>query len=482
MNSKSFHMRIIVIFSFIFVNAVIFSYCPAYAETIWEKRQKALKGAEEKQETVAETEKTAPSDTPIPLPLDEISVPGQYGSIIETHEGTNGKLILHIQDAHANYEAQKNIADILELLVGTYGVTLILREGNSTDKDFSYLRQEGSPEARRSAAEKLLKEAVITGVDYFNLTYDQPVSFQGIEDKALYDENKNALWEMDRFKYAASEYLNKAILAADSIKAKVYNAELLALDKARKDYEDENTDLLAYYGVLNDVAQKAGIDVSGFTNFANLMEISEIERNMDLEKIRSGDATDEEKRLYDKYKAGLKELNVNGLFKEEPLLEKKIQEAVSENLDQKNLYRISKAMSTMDKMVNIKLVPEEYGYFLENKKDFDPMAWSDFLKKKSDELGLDIDVPGNYYALSDNMAVIEKFYGTAGERDRVFAAKSESRMKKDDVKVAILVTGGFHTPNLTNIFGDAGYSYVVISPKVTVKTDDNLYRASLRND
>ena len=455
----------------------------SYAETVWEKRQKALKGIEEKQEEVVieETQaETAASNSLIPL--DEIFVPDQYGSIIETHKGTNGKLIIHIQDAHANYEAQKNIAGILESLIDNNGLNLILREGNSTDKDFSYLRKEATLEARRTAAEKLLEDATITGVDYLNLAYDYPVLFQGIEDKALYDENKNALWEMDKFKDIASEYVNKAILAADAVKAKIYNTDLLALDKAKKDYENEDTDLLAYYKALNDIIQKNGIRIAEFPNFDNLMKINEMEQKTDLVKIRSGKASDEEKKLYDKYQDALKKLNVNKLFKEEPLLENKIQGAVSENPDQRKLYRVLKAMSIMDKMLNVKVVPEEYGYFLENKRDFDPREWADFLKEKSDELGLNLSMPGNYYALSDNMPVIEKFYGTAGERDKVFVRKSEERMTKDNLKIAALVAGGFHTPALINIFADAGYSYIVISPKVTTKTDDNLYRSSLKND
>jgi len=276
--------------------------------------------------------------------------------------------------------------------------------------------------------------------------------------------------------------VNKSILAADAIKTKIYNADLLALDKAKKDYENENTDLLAYYKTLNDIIQKNGVGIAEFPNFGNLMKINEMEQKIDLVKIRSGEAADEEKKLYDGYQEALKKLNVNKLFKEEPLLENKIQGAISENPDQKKLYRVSKALSITDKMLKVKVVPEEYDYFLENKIDFDPRGWADFLKEKSDELGLGLSMPNNYYALSDNMPTIEKFYGTAGKRDRVFVRKSEERMTKDNVKIAALVAGGFHTTTLTSILADEGYSYVVISPKVATKTDDDLYRASLKND
>ena len=173
-------------------------------------------------------------------------------------------------------------------------------------------------------------------------------------------------------------------------------------------------------------------------------------------------------------------MNINSLFKEELPLANKIQEAISENDDQKALYRISKALSIMDKMLNIKMVPEEYDYFLKNKEDFDPQAWADFLKTKSDELGLGIEISNNYYAVSDNLPTIEKFYSSAIDRENAFVRKSEDRMNKDNIKSAILIAGGFHTPTLTQLLNDKAYSYIVISPKVTTKTDDNLYRQTLK--
>jgi len=131
-------------------------------------------------------------------------------------------------------------------------------------------------------------------------------------------------------------------------------------------------------------------------------------------------------------------------------------------------------------MLRIKLVPEEYEYFLNNKKDFEPREWADFLKKKSEELSLNLDIPSNSYAISDNMPKLEKFFGIAEERDKVFVNKTGDAMEKDNVKTAVLIAGGFHTPKLTQLLNEQGYSYVVISPKVTTPTDDTLYREALK--
>ena len=459
--------------------SAIASLC--YAETIWERRQKALNpetqpNVEQKAEEIA-----APETSDYTDPF-SITVPAMYGTIIDSYKGTNGKLIVHIQDAHANYEAQKNIAGIIETLINNYNLNLVLMEGKLTDRDFKYLRYRAPMEVREEIADNLLKKGDFNGVNYLDLSSSYPISIQGVEDKNLYDSNGEFLLEMDKFKDIALEYLNKMSETGQKIKEKVYNQDLLSLDKAKKDYENETIDLLGYYRILNDAIKKKGISVSEFTNFANLMKIDDMEKKIDFVKINTGAATDEQKALYKEYQDSLKNLNVSKLFKEELPAEGKVLNSISENDNQKELIKISKAISILDKMLRIKLVPEEYGYFLSNKKDFDPKKWADFLKKESDELALGLQIPENYYVITDNITTIEKFYSTATEREKTFVNKSDETIKKDNVNSAILIAGGFHTPSLTQLLSEAGYSYIVISPKVTTKTDDNLYRETLKRE
>ena len=136
----------------------------------------------------------------------------------------------------------------------------------------------------------------------------------------------------------------------------------------------------------------------------------------------------------------------------------------------------------MKNLLAIKTVPEEYKYFIDNRKDFDPAFWTEFLDAKSQELGISLNIPTNNFVISDNLAAIEKFYSIAFERDRIFVERTNKCFKKENVKLAALVARGFHTPAFTELLSDAGYSYVVISPKVTTETDDELYRWSLKKD
>lgn len=463
----------------------------SYAATLWEQRGKVIQATKESKpvEEPSESEETILDKSEVKKDVSDLSIeptdiviPDQYGTIIETHEGTNGKLIVHVQDAHMNYEGQKNAAHILESLIEDYGLKLILLEGKVSSLNFNYIRARSPLDERIGKADELLKKGEINGVNYLNIATDYHIIIHGVEDKRIYDENRQALWEIDRFKDLASEYVNKLIVVSDVLKTKIYSENLLGLDKKKKDYDSENIGLMAYYEYLYKKAEEEGIPLYVFPNFQNLIKASDLEKKIDLEAIRNNTALDEEKKLYNEYTRLTRDLNINELFKEEPLLEGVLYDTFAANSNQKKLSRISKALSIMGNLLKIKVVPEEYKYFEDNKKDFDPAFWLEFLKAKSQELGISLDIPANYYVISDNLPKIEKFYGLAFERDSVFVKRAGEHINNENVKLAALVAGGFHTPTLTKLLKDEGYSYIVVSPRVRTETDDELYRSALKRE
>ncbi|MBU4589561.1 MAG: hypothetical protein KKG01_01400, partial [Candidatus Omnitrophica bacterium] len=423
-------------------------------------------------------------DTVLDTTLDpeDIIIPDQYGTVIETHRGTNGKLIIHIQDAHCNYEGQMNEAYILEVLMEDYDLNLVLSESKLTDRDFKYIRPWLTADKRKEVADNLVKDGYITGVDYVDLSTDYPFVNQGIEDKELYDSNRDALWELDKYKVVAGEYIDEMIIAANTVKPSIYTDDLLELDSKKKAYDTEEIDLLEYYEYLYKTAENNEIPLYTFPNFQNLIKASELEKKIDLTKVRDGSATDEEMDLYSEYLEATRDLNINELFKEEPLLEDVVQDTLAVNYDQRKLLRVSKALSIVRNLLKIKIVPEEYRHFMDNEKDFDPMFWSAFLKEKSSELNFSLDIPNNYQIINDTLPKVKNFYKLAADREKVFLSRTQKQMTDRGVDFAALIAGGFHTPTLTDLLADAGYSYIVVSPKVTTETDEELYRWALKMD
>ncbi len=474
-----------LLFSIFLVSSICVT-TTSHAATIWDKRKKAaedlIQPAQAQKETqVKKAAKKIPEEVNLLDPAD-ITIPDQYGTIIERHKGTNGKLIVHIQDPHSNYEGQRNEANILESLIKDYNLDLILLEGKVSDLNFNYIRARAPLEERIKEADKLLKEGEISGVNYLNITTNYHMSIQGIEDKKLYDENRTALWEIDKFKVPAYKYVNRLLAAADILKPYIYNKDLLDLDSKKKDYNNEKIDLIEYYGYLYKKSKEKNFPLYTFPDLQNLIKASQLEKKIDMVKVREGKASDEEMKDYNDYLEITKGLNINDLFKQGAMLASTLEDILATNPDQRKLLRISKALFIMSNLLRIKVVPEEYKYFLDHKSDFDPRSWSDFLKQKSQGLNLSLDIPGNVSIINDNLSTIERFYGFASQRDRIFMKRVNAHISNENAELAALVAGGFHTPLLTRLLADNGYSYVVVSPKVTTETDDNLYRSALKRE
>jgi len=185
----------------------------------------------------------------------EIKIPSEYGRITEGFDGGGDKLVIHVQDAHTNYEAQKNAAGMLEDLINKYGVYLILVEGGSRDVSLNYYRDQYPLEERKKMAEESLKKGEIAGEEYLNIASDYPIKLQGIEDRALYDQNMEAYLEIDKQKDSALLFTKLLSEVISNLKDKLYNKALSELDKKRIEFKEERMPLNDYVQYLNELAK-----------------------------------------------------------------------------------------------------------------------------------------------------------------------------------------------------------------------------------
>ena len=127
----------------------------------------------------------------IPLTLETVRIPTQHGTLKQTYAARE-PFILHIQDAHANYEAQKHLSHILEHLIRMHGLSLVLVEGGSRNDSLSYMRAYANLEKRKQVAEEFLKAGKISGENFLDLTSDYDFTVYGVERPELYDRNMEA--------------------------------------------------------------------------------------------------------------------------------------------------------------------------------------------------------------------------------------------------------------------------------------------------
>ncbi|MBI4335277.1 MAG: hypothetical protein HY589_01330, partial [Candidatus Omnitrophica bacterium] len=455
----------------------------------------------------------------------KIVVPRDSGRIVETYVSGNADapVIAYVQDIHLNYEAQKAEAAVCESLIRDYGFDLALLEGTSKDVSIDLKKFRSEPkEVRDLAGDNLLKDGVILGINYLELTSDYNFVIQGIEDMELYKvETEDQLAVAGK-----ADELSKLVSAmkniASNLKLHIYTKEMRDLDDKIAAYDKDETGLVEYAKFLQGAAAANNIDVKALPNLALFIDSANLEGTIDfpaVETERKTAADAVEKALKDKAKeeftaknlqfrtgdisqgafyAYLKtaaetakvdlsahknldaytryittyeKIDTGLLFKEIDQLVEKTRQAMIKTPEQKKLAQVDKGLSIIADFVNTKLIPDEYNFYLQNKAEFDLKGWLAFIKDNSAKFGLTNPVPDNILILETTIPVLEKFYAAAFDRDQAFIKSIAANLAKHGKDKAILITGGFHTVNMKRLLKEQGYSYVIIAPRVDIIKD-----------
>jgi hypothetical protein len=465
-------------------------------------------------------------------------IPSQFGNIKEVFEAQlkpqdTEKTIIHLQDAHCNYEAQKNMAQLLDYLVREYGLKLIMVEGGSGDVNLSFLRSYADKKARQEVAEKYLKLGKISGEEYLDIVSDYSLNLYGIEDEALYEAHLDAFHKVDALREDALKYLDDLSRIISALKPHIYREELRYLESAKKNYEEKTLSLGQYCQYLKNIGQRRELELKNYPYLSAFAELSRLEKETNFkeaeaqraafinnlasalnekqiktvieksQQFKSGNITAQEyysflKDLAVKRKINLEQnypqfsayityinknthINVAELLKELASLEEKIKETLFATDEQKNLYEITKSLNVLKGLVSLEITPEEYAYFKENRGEFLTASWISFLSDNCAKYNLTVQ-PSASSVIDENLNKFEGFYKLGSDREQAFIKNIVSKMNESGEKLAVFIAGGFHTPNMTQMFKDRSYSYVVVTPTITKKTDSSIYLSVLRGE
>lgn len=467
--------------------------------------------------------------TPIPI-IEDIKIPTDSGSVKEIHRGPNGKLIIHIQDAHTNYEGQKNLAGILKELIEKYGINLVLVEGGHGDVSLSNLRHFSTSEERAAVADEYLKRGKIAGEEYLDIVSDPSFKFKlyGIEDENLYNSNLDQFLKIDKFADEANNFIASMEDTLAILKREIYSDTLRKFEEKALAYDNEEMDIVSYCEYLKKVAGVKDCD-----EIKTLLMVKELEARIDFAAANKERddyiaafsrrlSKDKAKELLTKtvefksnavspqefytYITGLgKEAGIdildypnlhlytyyirlfgnidnNRLFDEITSLEDKVTEKLAGNAEQKELAGITKDLGLIKNFVNLKLAPADFKEFTSRREEFDLKGWLKTLNDIAKKRNL-ADAFISYENIIDkNLKKLEEFYRIAEKRDQAFFNNAIKVMHERSEERAVLIAGGFHTAHLMPLFKEDGYSYIVVSPRLENRTDFGLYRSLLKGE
>ena len=126
-----------------------------------------------------------PSEIPAQAAYFDFKIPSHLGTVEKVFSG-KGPALIHIQTAHGNYEAQKSIEALLQLLKRDYGIKTVFVEGSAFELHSERLNFfPDNPKLNRDVADQLTRQALVKGPELFLLN-NQDVKAYGIENAETY--------------------------------------------------------------------------------------------------------------------------------------------------------------------------------------------------------------------------------------------------------------------------------------------------------
>lgn len=472
----------------------------------------------------------------------DIAIPRDLGYVLETHQAdrttashpgiSHPGIIVHIQDAHTNYEAQQSIVRILEQLIQQHGLKLILVEGSEGDASLTYLRRYGPPENRKHVAEKYLKAGIISAEEYLDIVSDYPLTLWGVEQQTLYDQNVEAFLTAESLQESLKPLLSAVHEAVGTLRPKLSDPALTDLEAKAKAYEQHTLSLTDYVVALAAAAKRLGMSLETAPHVQQFLEVHRLEQAMALPRVQQEqqaligaltERANEEKLEELVAKAnGMKEgtvkpaafyalladlANASTISLEtsypnlsryvryvtqsarmEPTSLAKDVDACSANLrrrlaatpESRQLSAIADEADLLEKLLDLRLSPEEYHRLTVIDLRTIASRWSRFLNEQLARYGMPAQSFQPLHELEAQLPTLQRFYEVAQQRDEILVQNAIAKLQETKEPLAVLITGGFHSPKITQMLKDQGLGTVVLTPKVSQPTNERLYRAVVK--
>jgi hypothetical protein len=500
---------------------------------------------------VAVTRET-PNFLRVDIPADLASLDGLY----EAPPSEDSRVVLHIQNAHANYEAQQKIKKLLGYLHKNYDIKTIFVEGAAEDLNSDYFRFFPDEKSNLEFADGLARKGELTGAELYLLAAkDSGVEGKAIEDAALYRQNYEALKKVFGAETLITHYLEGYEAQLEKFSSKIFTNDIRKILAEWKKFEKGHREFIPFVNSLvADSRRFLGLDLESlfaqveWPQVTRLLVLQSLEKDLDsakalkerdklLEFLQSKGITPrliEEVRnfkdqrvnvrqgtgegmpprdvlealvreagpkgfnfrdypsfsLYAGYLILKSELDSKGLFEEIKLLFDRILKRLAETPHQKTLLELYQDAELVRKLLGLELTRQDWqdavgrrdlvgaGSLLSRLRDL-----GDAIKNEKNLGDNEFSVKQFNPKLRDQIAEVYaaafRFYEFARQRESIFYEKIDSVMKKSSIRKAVLITGGFHTDGMTDLFRQHAVSYGVLMPRFSDAGDESLYRKGM---
>lgn len=490
-----------------------------------------------------------------------MDVPAELGTVDALYEapaGANPQFILHIQNAHANYQAQMKIKELLGYMNKKYGFKTIFVEGASEKLDADYLRLFPDQERNVKLCDELAKQGELTGAELFLM--EQPaakgaVEALGIEQAPLYKANYEALKKVFGAETDVTHFFKGFDGKLDKAASRTFTPETRELIADWKRFEQGRRDFLPFVkGLVAKSKKIMKVDLEslfaqvGWPQITRLLVIQQMEKDLDKAKgieeqaalvtmlrtkgvskellatlenfsegsIAVGKSSHEVSprevlerlaseagpkgfkfsdypafSLYAGYVTLRSELDSKVLFEEIEYLFTQMLDTLAQEPQQKALLALYRDGELLRKLLHLELNRAQWHQLLEAKDRIAiPSLVARLKERMRTEYGatkekdvvrrtpsaVPVMPPAFAKTMNELFNAGLEFYSYAHQRETVFYKEMQIAMTERKITKAILITGGFHTDGMSDLFRDNAISYGIVTPRLSEKSDENLYQ------
>ena len=462
----------------------------------------------------------------VPSSVYKINVPEKNGKVQQRYRGKSNKTIIHVQDAHSSFEAQQNIAQLIESLVTQENISTVAVEGAAGEVNLSAFKSFPIKEARDSAARKYIKQGLFTAAEYSGVTTQKEFDLFGAEDANLYKNNFEVFYNTILKRDDILNQIEDIESILNDLKKPLYSKDLFSFDQSFNAFARNQQDLMRFMSVFFNAAQiNLGERLLNYSNLCSLKEVLVLERktNFELAEEEQGllcervldvvssvpedkakfigfmkQAENEEiskkefaqcvrayalnSKLdisaysyfmgYVKYLELYAQLDFSEISVEIWRAAREIMLRMAETENARQLAEYSYSFLLMRKLCRLEAAPEEVAYFNDNRSAFEVSAITAFL---NDQMKANHIIAKNgihFSGFEKLYSEIETFYKLADARNNALIENTLKRMEKNNDLSGVLLGGGYHTPGLTEQLRNKGVNYVVVTPSISsVKVD-----------
>jgi GMP synthase-like glutamine amidotransferase len=424
-------------------------------------------------------------------------LPAAAADVEHVHRAGRGPWVVLLQDAHDVAEAQKNISAVLSHLQQAAGGSLrVGLEGAAGGFDVARFRALSNREENEWTAGYLLDAGHITGAEHFGLTALRAPALFGAEDADLYRANVRAYRAALAARPAAEAALEEARRRAEARAAETFDERLLVYQDAADRHHRGDADLSALLSTLNGLTPGlaggqvklflAALDLEKSLDFAKV----EAERRGLIESLAERLDQAALAALLDKslafrlgrldaaaYYAALRE-TAGAEMARFPEFETYVRYAVTAAKLDGALYeevesfrraaggalaRTPEQRRLLDVFEDVRLAEKLLRHELGDRE------WAAHRARRADMSAL---LP------RETLAPFEKFYEIAEARNEKLVdnllkhsalstqSVNDSSLITHDSSLAVLISGGFHTPGLREALAARGVNHVVLRPRI----------------